>query len=242
MRFEFRPLLTVATAAAAAILVALGVWQLERREWKLDLIRRTERLAEAPPMPFDEAAARAASGEKMAYAPVILNGVYAHDLEARVFGTLDGAPGVYVFTPLSAPDAHGGGRRFVYVNRGFAPQAFSGPAAREDGAPQGEVTVRGLLRSAESPPVIASLFRPADQPADNLWFMRDPIRFAARHEIETVAWYIDSFGEEAGGAPWPKGGTTRVDFSNNHLDYALTWFGLAGALIGVYLVFSVKRR
>ncbi len=242
MTFQFRPVLAVAVAVAVAILITLGAWQLQRRDWKLDLIRQTERLAEAPPMPFDEAAARAASGEKMEYAPVILNGVYAHDLEARVFGTLDGAPGVYVFTPLDASDNRTGGRRFVYVNRGFAPQAFSDPVTREDGAPQGEATVKGLLRSAETPPAIASLLRPADQPTDNLWFTRDPIRFAARHEIETVSWYIDSSGEETGGAPWPKGGTTRVDFPNNHLDYALTWFGLAVALIGVYLVFSVKRR
>ncbi|MEQ8934762.1 MAG: SURF1 family cytochrome oxidase biogenesis protein, partial [Amphiplicatus sp.] len=97
------------------------------------------------------------------------------------------------------------------------------------------------LRSAEIPPVIAKLFRPDDQPADNLWFTRDPVRFAAHHGIETAPWYIDSSGEEAGAAPWPKGGTTRIDFPNNHLDYALTWFGLAAALVGVYIVFSIKR-
>lgn len=241
MTFHFRPALAIATAIAIAILIALGVWQLQRRDWKLDLIRQTERLAEAPPIPFDEALARASSGENMEYAPVYLSGVYAHDLEARIFGTLDGAPGVYVFAPLEAPDGNGG-RRFVYVNRGFAPQAFSDPAAREDGAPQREVTVTGLLRSAETPPAIAKLFRPADQAADNLWFTRDPVRFAAHHRIETVPWYVDSSGAETGGAPWPKGGTTRVEFPNNHLDYALTWFGLAAALAGVYLAFSIKRR
>jgi len=242
MTFQFRPALAIAMATTVAILIALGVWQLQRRDWKLDLIHQTERLAEAPPIPFDEALARASAGEKMEYAPVYLSGVYAHDLEARLFGTLDGAPGVYIFTPLDAHDPKSGGRRFVYVNRGFAPQAFSEPESRADGAPQGEVTVKGLLRAAETPPAIAGLFRPADQPADNLWFTRDPVRFASHHGVETVAWYIDGSGGETGGARWPKGGTTRIAFPNNHLDYALTWFGLAAALIGVYLVFSIKRR
>lgn len=241
MTFRFRPGLTIAVASALAILITLGVWQLERRQWKLDLIRQTERLTASPAIPFDEALARVASGENMEYARVYIEGVYAHDLEARVFGTLDGAPGVYVFTPLDAPAA-GGGRRFVYINRGFAPQAASDPGKRADGAPQGEVAVKGLLRAAENPPSIARLVRPVDQPEDNLWFARDPLRLAAHQGIETVPWYIDSSGEENPGAPWPKGGTTRIEFSNRHLEYALTWFGLAAALVGVYLAFSLKRR
>ncbi|MEQ8935129.1 MAG: SURF1 family protein, partial [Amphiplicatus sp.] len=145
MTFKFRPALALAVAVAVAILIALGVWQLQRREWKLDLIHQTERLSEAPPIPFDDALARVAAGENMEYAPVYLNGVYAHDLEARIFGTLDSVAGVYVFTPLDTPDPKFGGRRFVYVNRGFAPQAFNDPATREEGAPHGELTVRGLL-------------------------------------------------------------------------------------------------
>lgn len=241
MKLHFRPALTAATALGLAALIALGLWQLDRLRWKEALIAQVEQRVGAPPIPFDEAVARAGAGEAMEYAPVTLAGVYAHDLEAHVFGTLGGAPGVYVFTPLDAPGPEGGGRRFVYVNRGFVPQALRDPAARSEGAPTGEVTVTGLLRAAETPPAIAGLFRPADQPGDNLWFARDPARLAAHHGIQTPRWYIDSSGAENPGA-WPKGGTTRVAFPNNHLDYALTWFGLALALLVIYAALSLRRR
>lgn len=240
MRFHFRPALSAATALGLAALVALGLWQLDRLRWKDALIAQVEQRVSAPPAPFDEAVARAEAGEAMEYAPVTLAGVYAHDLEAHMFGTLGGAPGVYVFTPLDAHDPASGGRRFVYVNRGFVPQALRDPAARADGAPAGEVTVTGLLRVAETPPPIARLFRPDDQAGDNLWFTRDPARLAAHHGIEAPRWYIDSSGAENPGA-WPKGGTTRVVFPNNHLDYALTWFGLAVVLMTIYLALSLRR-
>ncbi|MGE0410058.1 MAG: SURF1 family protein [Amphiplicatus sp.] len=234
--FHLRPLLTISTLIALAILVSLGVWQLQRREWKLDLIAHAEaRLAEAP-IPFDNAVERAAAGENMEYAPVSATGVYAHDLAARVFGTLDGEAGFFLFTPLDAPAA-AGGRRFVYVNRGFVPERVAGAASE----PRGEVVVNGLFRRAETPSGLAALFRPDDEPADNLWFARDPLRLAVRHGIETAPYYIDSSGAENSGA-WPKGGTTRLDFPNRHLEYALTWFGLAAALAGVYAAASFERR
>ena len=240
MSFRVRPGLIVATSIALAILCSLGLWQLQRLEWKTALIAQiTERLA-ADPVPFDDALARAAAGENMEYQPVFLYGVYAHDLESSVFGTYEGAPGVYVFTPLDAADPATGGRRFVYVNRGFAPQDFRDKTARPGSVAAGEVRVEGLLRRAETRRGFEKWLAPQDQPADNLYFIRDPAVLAARHAIGVPQFYIDSFGRESA-APWPKGGLTRVDIPNRHFEYALTWFGLAAALIGVFLVFSFPR-
>ena len=240
MTFRARPGLIAATAMAFVLLCALGVWQIKRLEWKTALIAQmTERLA-ADPISFYEALARAGAGENMEYQPVYLSGVYAHDLESAVFGTYEGAPGVYVFTPLDAADAVTGGRRFVYVNRGFAPQAFRDRTARPDGDVAGEVRVEGLLRRAEKRRGFEKWLAPKDQPQDNLYFIRDPAVLAARHAIDVPLFYIDSFGRESA-APWPKGGLTRIDIPNRHLEYALTWFGLAAALLGVFLVFSLKR-
>ncbi|MEX0644231.1 MAG: SURF1 family cytochrome oxidase biogenesis protein [Parvularculaceae bacterium] len=239
MRFRFRPVLAVCAAAGVAVLVSLGVWQLERLAWKRDLIARTELRLAAAPITFDEAVARSLAGENMEYAPVVLDGVYAHDLEARVFGSLKGEAGAYVLTPLDVP-APGGGRRFIYVNRGFVPQRLVKSETRAESDVKGEVAVDGLFRAAETPSGFAKLFQPADQPEDNLWFVRDPARLAAHHQIETVPYYVDSSGAE-NPAPWPKGGTTRLEFPNRHFEYALTWFGLAAALVGVYLAFSLKR-
>lgn len=240
MKFRARPGLIVATSIALAILCSLGIWQLKRLQWKTALIAQiTERLA-ADPIAFDDALARAKAGENMEYQPVFLDGVYAHDLESDVFGTYDGAPGVYIFTPLDAQDPATGGRRFVYVNRGFEPQRVHDEAAGQEGDVAGEVRVEGLWRRAERRSGFEKWLAPKDQPQDNLYFIRDPAVLAARHSIEVPPFYIDSFGRESA-APWPKGGTTRVDIPNRHFEYALTWFGLAAALLGVFLVFSIRR-
>ncbi len=240
MRFRFERALLAATLAALAILLALGVWQLQRRAWKRELIAAMEERLAAAPIAFDEALARAAAGERMEYQPVHQDGVYAHDLEAAVFGTYDGAPGVYVFTPLDALDPATGGRRFIYVNRGFAPQDFRDPQTRRAGLVAGETRVEGLFRRAEEKRGVEKWVAPTDQPADNLYFVRDPRVLAARHGVSTPAYYIDSLGRESVG-PWPRGGLTRIDIPNRHFEYALTWFGLAAALLGVFLAYSVKR-
>ena len=235
MKFDFRPDLAVAVAIALAILISLGAWQLKRLEWKRGLIAdMTERLA-SPPIPFDEAMARAEAGEKMEYQPVFLDGVYADDLQSDIFGTYEGAPGVYVFTPLDVADQKGG-RRFIYVNRGFTPQASRASESRAEG----DVRVEGLFRRAERKRAFEKWLAPKDQPEDNLYFIRDPQILAARHAMSVPPFYVDSSGKENAG-PWPKGGLTRIDIPNRHFEYALTWFGLAAALIGVYLSYSVKR-
>ncbi len=120
MAFQFRPVLSIAALAGVAVLVSLGAWQLRRLEWKRDLIERVEMRADAAPIPFDDAMRRHAPelGEDMSYAPVRARGRFRHDLEVHVFGTLDGAPGYYVFTPLERENM-----RAIYVNRGFVPQA-----------------------------------------------------------------------------------------------------------------------
>lgn len=234
MRFRFRPVLTACVALALTVLVALGSWQLQRRAWKLDLIAQVEARTAAAPMPFEEAIARAEAGENMEYAPVVAVGAFVHEKEARVFGALDGRAGVYVFTPLFS-DA--GKDRAIYVNRGFVPQ--DALINEGYGRVEGAVAVAGLFRSAEKPAGIARAFRPEYHPTDRLWFVRDPSLFAAHDGIEAHPYYIDSYGREEP-AVWPKGGTTRLDFHNRHLEYALTWFGLAAALVGVYLVFSLR--
>lgn len=239
MSFAFRPVLTGLAALGVAALCGLGTWQLQRLEWKRELVAKVEKRLYAAPIPFGDALKRAGAGEDMEYQPVEIAGVFAHDLEAHVFGTLDGVAGSYVFTPLAAPDARTGETRYIYVNRGFVPQSLDAQAARAGEVP-GEQPIVGLFRSAEAPQGVARLVRPKDQPEDNLYFTRDPGVFAGRSAISAPRFYIDSDGRDNSGE-WPKGGTTRVEFSNRHLEYALTWFGLAAALIGVYVAYSMRR-
>ncbi len=232
-RFQLRPVVTSFALIALAILIALGSWQLRRLEWKQNLIAQVEARVNAEPVPFTEAVRRAEAGEAMEYAPVIVEGRLRAEKEARVFGTYDGQPGAYIFAPLETGDGA------VYVNRGFAPQKLlSAPCFCDEDSTAGAIT--GLLRMPEhlSPP--ASWFRTEEKSAGGLWFVRNPELFAADAGIEASSYYVDQFAVE--GRDWPRGGTTRLDFSNRHLEYALTWFGLAAALVGVWIAFSLKKR
>lgn len=240
MSLSIRPGLLVATTIAFGILCSLGVWQLHRLEWKRGLIAQiTDRLS-AQPISFDEALVREDAGENMEYQPVFLDGVYENEIESSVFGTYEGAPGVYLFTPLRPEDLSSVAANYVFINRGFVPQAFKEPQSRTDSLVDGPVRVEGLFRHAEKRRGFEKWLAPADQPDDNLYFVRDPLILAMRPSINVPAFYVDSNGRESA-APWPKGGLTRIDIPNRHLEYALTWFGLAAALIGVFIAYSLKR-
>lgn len=236
MSFQFRPILTLAAFVALAILSALGTWQLQRLAWKETLIAKVEARINEAPIPFAAAVERARAGEDMEYQPVFIDGAFDHGAEAHVFGVHEGAPGVFIFTPVDEGD----GVR-VFVNRGFVPQALRAATARAKGQVDGEVRIEGLFRSAETHQGVAALVRPKDQLADNLFFTRNPSALARARGLESEPYYIDSAGRENAEA-WPKGGLTRLDFSNRHLEYALTWYGLGGALIAVFLAMSVRRR
>jgi len=217
-----------------ALLIALGSWQLHRLEWKRELIAKVEERIASTPIPFDEAVRRAEAGEDMEYTPVRLAGRRLIHEEARVFGSYESMPGHYFFTPLETAAGE-----TVYVNLGFTPQTAD-PFQIAESDVMSPVDITGLFRAAERVAPPASWFVTTDHSRDGLWFIRDPRLFADHAGLTTVPYYIDSFAVE--GREWPRGGTTRLAFNNRHLEYALTWFGLAAALFGVWLAFSLPRR
>ncbi len=230
-RFYFRPVLTVCAALALAVLVSLGSWQLQRLEWKRELIARVDEAMGKPPVEFSPDAIR----DEDEYRPVYADGVFVRDQTVRVFGTLDGAPGAYVFDPFVTSNA-----ALIYVNRGFVPQADLTAASA---APvSGPVRVEGLARRRDRPAPPASWFRRPGPDASGYWYVRDPVAMAAAAGMKDGAvspFYIDQYAVENAGAP--RGGTTRLDFRNKHLEYALTWFGLAGVLAAMWLIFSFRK-
>jgi len=90
-------------------------------------------------------------------------------------------------------------------------------------------------------PEARNAFTPADDPARNLWFARDPQAIARLHRLERVApFLIDADASPLPGG-WPRGGQTLLNLPNNHLQYAVTWFGIALTLIGVFAAFAWRR-
>jgi surfeit locus 1 family protein len=226
------------TCAAAAILVSLGVWQLHRLAWKEGLIADIEVRANAAPQPLppitDWPKLRP---EDYEYRHVAVTGTFENSEEALVFrpsgGLASKQPGYQVLTPLRLKT---GG--IVIVNRGFVPLDRKEQSSRLAGLIEGETTVTGLMRQPEA----RNFFTPADDPAAGLYFSRDPGLIARHFGLANAAPFsIDADATPVPGG-WPKGGATERNLSNNHFSYALTWFGLALALIGVFAAFAWQRR
>jgi surfeit locus 1 family protein len=193
-----------------AALTALGIWQLERREWKLALIERVEQRVHAEPIPAPERAVTAAADE---YRHVRLEGRYLDTPATLVQAVTELGGGYWVLAPFRTADGF-----TVLVNRGFVP-----PEEKTDAAllPPAGTEVTGLLRLSEP----NGGFLRTNDPAQDRWYSRDTAAIGAARELESVAPYFVDV--DAGPAAWPRAGLTVIAFSNNHLVYALTWFSLA---------------
>lgn len=238
---SWRRLLPVAltTLVAFGLLVSLGVWQLERLAWKESLIAQVAaRVHQAPVELPPEANWEQIDFAKDEYRHVTAQGRFRHDLEVQVYALVDqepdgfGGPGYWVVTPLGLGDGS-----FVLVNRGFVPLDRKAPATREEGQVEGLVTVTGLLRLPEE----AALFTPANDAATDSWYVRDPEAIGSAKELVRVAPFLIDADAAPNPGGLPRGGLTRIAFPNRHLEYALTWFGLAASLLGVFAAYAWGR-
>ncbi|MEL6369745.1 MAG: SURF1 family protein [Pseudomonadota bacterium] len=230
------PAFFIAVSLALVILASLGTWQLQRRAWKLDLIAQTEEMRRLPPVPLATLVNETPLEALPTYRPVSVTGTLRHDLSVRVFGAINGKPGAFIFTPmkLTGPLA---GRDLIYVNRGFVPESVDHSEATR---PAAETVVTGLLRQPEPVKGIAGNFKITEPSGDGLWYVRIPSKFGQAAGLEVLPIYIDSVRAESDGA-YPQGGTTRIEFTNRHLEYAFTWYGLALTLVGVAFFYARRR-
>lgn len=229
-----RSFLLVLCAFAALLFGGLGIWQVERRAWKLDLIERVNARVNAPPQPLPPRSRWGSlDPREVEYRRVRATGVFLHDRETLVDALTELGPGSWVLTPLRTNQG------IVLINRGFVPPDRRAPATRAAGQTSGEITVTGLLRLPEPE---GRFLRP-NQPAADRWFSRDVAAIARARGLGQVApFFIDAGATpDPGGAP--VGGLTVVQFRNTHLIYALTWFGLAGlALAGLVLLLKPAHK
>ncbi len=220
--------------------VALGVWQLERRVWKLDLILRVEsRIHAAPiaaPGPAEWSTITAARDE---YRHVEVSGRYLPDADTRIQAVTAIGAGDWLLTPLQRRDGS-----IVLINRGFVMPDWAPDPLRESAAAS-DVAVIGLLRLTEP----GGGFLRNNMPAEGRWYSRDVQAIAAAHGLRRVApYFIDAAATGLGrdtadtDTNGPVGGLTVVRFRNQHLQYALTWFALALMVVaGVWRVLREDR-
>lgn len=219
-----RSLLVLSFFAVLAVLgiaglTALGVWQLERRIWKLDLIEQVETRVHAAPAPMPGPAAwPQINASDDAYRRITVTGRFLHDRETLVQAVTDYGRGYWVLTPLRTADGS-----VVLVNRGFVPPEQRDPATRAAGQLGAETTVTGLLRITEP----KGAFLRSNDPQAGLWYSRDVAAIAQARDLAAVAPFFIDVDAASNPAGTPRGGLTVISFNNNHLLYAVTWFALA---------------
>jgi surfeit locus 1 family protein len=222
------PALTAACAALFAVLVGLGIWQLERLQWKLALIAQVNRNLQAAPLSLD-----AGAQPRMEYERVALTGRFDNAKEAYAFATDEtGAPVYHVLVPLTVGD----GRTFM-VDRGIVPKEELDPMTRRAGLLAGTVHLVGVWRTPDAP----GAFTPRPDLAHRIWYARDVQGIAKADGVTLAAPVVIEADATPNPGGWPKGGQTVVAFRNEHLQYAITWFALAAVLLGVYLAYHVSR-
>lgn len=228
----FRPLVgpTIATIVALAILIGLGTWQIERLHWKLGLIANiTHRMAAPPSAPPAEDTWSKLDLKTLEYHHLKLQGHFLNKDELYYFTQNDdGEPGFDIITPFVLDSG-----ATVLVDRGYVPEANKLPDTRAEGQIEGETTLTGVARA----PQTRGYFSAPDDIAKNMWFTRDPAKMGAALKLSRVApFYVEADATpNVGGLP--VGGRTQVHIRNEHLQYAITWYGLALVLFVIYFVY-----
>jgi cytochrome oxidase assembly protein ShyY1 len=223
------------TIVSLAILISLGVWQLQRKAWKEGLIATLDTQINAPPVPLPLASQWAEMTRlNSEFRRVTLRADAIADAKPVYLYTGASAlradvkqPGYFVFAPARLPDG-----RVVVVNRGYV------PVDRKTEPPVGPVEVTGYVRWAEAP----GWFVSTHDAKQDIWFERDPAAMAEHRGWGSVApFYID---QEAPVPPGglPKPGPLAIKLRNDHLGYAITWFGLAASLAAVFVAWAFRER
>jgi len=219
-------LMSIFCLVTLAILIALGTWQVNRLAWKEELIATIEERVFADPRPLTDIETRHATTRDVDYWPIAVSGTFHHEGERHYLATWRGNSGFHVITPLELADG-----RFLFVNRGFVPYDRKNAATRPEGQVAGEVEIVGLSRAAEYEK--PSFILPENDLAKNVFYWKDIDAMAQSAGLadETVLPFLVDAGDAPISGGLPVGGVTRIEMPNNHLQYAVTWYGLALTLV-----------
>lgn len=239
-RRRFRPTFwaTVFTILALIILFGLGTWQVQRLFWKEEQIALRHERAEGPPIPLPVSFPNPQAVE---FTRVSLTGAFRHDEEFYLGArTESGRVGLNIVTPFVLTPSNPGGGRTILVNRGWVPEERRDPATRPEGQLQGEVTIEALLRTDGWKGV--EFAKPPNDPDKRFYFWLDlPVMAAGVDGPIVTQVYADAVASEIPGG-LPIGGQTRIQLTNDHLEYAITWYSFAVILLVIYFLFHYRRE
>jgi surfeit locus 1 family protein len=233
-RAGFPIVLTLFAALAMALLVGLGVWQLKRLHWKETLLARIAAVEDAPPEPLEVVLRRIPDGIDADYTRVQADcPAIEQSPFIKLYAVTDAGAGFRVITACAI---QGAPYASILIDRGFIAQDQA-PMLKASSGPPLDQPIVGILRKGDP----RNFVTPPNQPDQGLWYWRDIPAMArtlgAPHAAPTFLMLQQP--QPKGFGPTPMAVPTNIP--NNHLQYALTWFGLAAALAGVYLA-SLWRR
>lgn len=231
--YTFKPRLwpTLMTIPLLVCLIALGNWQLERLDWKLDLIEKIQIRATqtAGALPAD-----ARDLDDLEYYHVKIAGQFDHSQELTMYSVgPNGEPGYDLYTPMIFEKG-----KSIIVNRGWIPEQLKEQNIRPTTLVSEEVSLSGLLRK----PWFKLWYGPENEPENNMWFYGDVDAMASQMGLSDyfpMYLYADKIVSDN---RFPVAGRTEFNIVNNHLDYVMTWYGMAIVLVGIYLIAHIHKK
>lgn len=229
--------LALAAAIALAILLSLGTWQLNRLGWKQDLMARIAALAGSPAQPLDVVLHRIEDGQDVEFTRVQVDCADPTPQTVQLYALHDGAPG---WRPVLACRLGPRPNAAILVDLGFrAGEAGAAPVETQVDLPPG-VPLVGVLRKPTPETWYEWLAPRAPSEDGRQWFRRDIVGMAAALGVPdpVPAMLVLETPAIPGLTPAP----LPTGLSNRHLEYALTWYGLALALAAVYIALILRDR
>lgn len=214
----------VMATAMLAVLLGLGTWQVERLHWKRGLLAQIARAEAAPAAPIQ--------AEPEPFTKVRLTGRLRSDLSASYSAEVrDTSAGPQLGTRLIVPLERNDGET-ILVDRGWVPES----RPRAIALPNGEVTVEGYVRPGDT----AGLFSATDNHATRQFYTLDPGAIGAALGLPRVASFVLVAMGTAPPERYPDPARHLPQPPNNHLSYAITWYGLAVALVVIFVLWARK--
>lgn len=228
-------LLTVSTIAGFICLTSLGIWQLQRLSWKQELLAKIESRMVSNSRTYSEVQQQWSHDEDVEYYRIRAQGRFQNDKEIHFYTVDKSQPGWRILTPLKLKNSV-----YIFVDRGFVPLTHKNVESRKRAQFSEPVEISGFVRRFADK---RGLFVPDNDLVKNEWYWKSREQMAEfsfpEQAVQIAPFFIES-DDLQNPEIWPRGGVTRLNLPNKHLEYAITWFSLAVVLLIMYFLY-LKR-